>query len=225
MYFNKNSFSRILHGIGLGVLLFSCLTVTICFSQYANSFSSLAKLQMKISFDYRSSVYDSSISIAVLGCLGFVGSLFTLVLIIILDSQPLFILISCGVTSILTLGCIISEGLFTQKIVNNNAYSEDLLQEYSHKKAQEYIKNSIKELYQQAEKNIKMPSSNHDLNPLSWSSVESSLGKKIGDSNNIFTYSSNRITPIPTNSFPIKYISMSTATSSLVPWKKRQKMA
>ena len=194
MGINIPSLAKILLGIGLGVLAVSCLTATIIFGRYANHFSLKEKNLIKISFDSSSSMLDSSIAIAFFGCMSAVFAIATIVLTIIFEKQTLILIIVGGISSIFAFGCIVAEGVFTQKSLDNALityarYDGIDLAGYSHKGAQKYIKNALKDLYEQAVPNLKYHNQKlKDVDFPSWSHIEKNMiGKNIDGK--IITYS------------------------------------
>lgn len=89
MGFSTRSLTKILLGVGLGILTVSCLTVTIVFGRRVNKTSKLEKYQYILNFDSSSSAIDSSIAIAVLGCISAAAALTAIVLSIFIEKQSL----------------------------------------------------------------------------------------------------------------------------------------
>lgn len=185
MGLNIGSLTKVLFGVGVGILIVSCLAVTICFGRCASSFTKAEKIWMKVSFDYTSSVYSSSIAIAVLGCLAFATALATLVLTLIIEDQTVILIIVGGASAVFTFGCIIAEGLFTQYSYKNGAHDYYKEDDLSHKSAQKYIKKAIKEIYQNGMSLFL--SKNKDLKIMEWSQFEKKLGT-VDDNKNLITY-------------------------------------
>lgn len=185
MGLNIGSLTKVLFGVGVGILIVSCLAVTICFGRCASSYTKAEKISMKVSFDYTSSVYSSSIAIAVLGCLAFATALATLVLTLIIEDQTVILIIVGGASAVFTFGCIIAEGLFTQYSYKNGAHHYFESDDLSHKSAQKYIKKAIKELYENGMSLFH--SKNKDLNIMEWSQFEKKLGI-VDDNKNLITY-------------------------------------
>lgn len=186
MKFNLDILTKVFIGIGLGTLAVSCLTSTIYFGRYANSFSTLEKYYFKTSFDSKSSMFDSSIAIAVLGCISFIAAIAAIVLSILFENQTLLLIIIGGISSLFAFACIISEGILTQKCYQNYVITENNLIYKNHKGAQKYIKKAIKQLYEQAVVNFH--NQNSRLEFPSWSYVENLLGTKTDDDDHIITY-------------------------------------
>lgn len=145
--------TKLLMGVGLGILTVSCLASTVVYGRFANSFTQLQKLEMKVSFDGLSEVHSTSIAIAVLGCLSAAAAIGAIVLTIFMENQTIVLIIVGGVSALFAFGCIVAEGIFTQKVVNYNAYNKEYASS-DHKSAQKWIKEAIKDLYTQAASNI-----------------------------------------------------------------------
>lgn len=180
MGLSTGTLTKIILGVGLGILAVSCLTVTVLFGQYADkAFSNFEKQMMKISNDGKKSVIDASIAIAVLGCISAVAALAAIALSIILDGQTLILIIVGGVSAFFAFGCIIAEGLFTKYCIDSNSYGAG-----PSKSAQKYIKEAIKDLYSHAYD--RLHKEHPDANIPDWNNVSDLLGSNI--SNRIFTY-------------------------------------
>lgn len=181
MGINLGSLTKVFLGIGLGILTVSCLTATIFFGRYSNGFTDFEKYEAKVSFDSKSSMIDSAIAIAVLGCISFAAALAALILSVLIEGQGIILIIVGGVSSLFAFGCIVAEGIFTQKCFQNYRYSNyDYFSEYNHKGAQDYIKKSIKQLYEQAIINYRnrYPDTLQSYSFLSFSDIEKDiLGK------------------------------------------------
>lgn len=181
MGLSTGTLTKIILGVGLGILAVSCLTVTVLFGQYADkAFSNFEKQKMKISNDGQKSVVDASIAIAVLGCISAVAALAAIALSIILDGQTLILIIVGGVSAFFAFGCIIAEGLFTKYCIDSNSYGAA----GPSKSAQKYIKEAIKDLYSHAYD--RLHKEHPDVNIPDWNNVSDLLGSNI--SNRIFTY-------------------------------------
>lgn len=133
-----------LSGFGLGILTLSSITETIIFGHYSNKMTTYQKYTFKVSMDSMNSIYDSSITIAVLGCFAFI---FSLISVVFLFKDFLHILfISELLLLIFTFGCIVAEGIISQKIKNQYAYdlsdsnNHYVFQAFSNKSARNYIK-------------------------------------------------------------------------------------
>lgn len=150
MGFNFSNLTSILFGIGAGVILVSCLTVTVCFGENANSFNSFQKNVYKINFE--SSIIDTSLAICVFGCLAAVATLAALVIYFILDSKIILLIVQI-VPIVFIFGCLVAEGIFTIKATDKEANWR--MEEYKHDKAQKHIAESIKELYEQGLTNLR----------------------------------------------------------------------
>lgn len=184
MGINTNSLTNILLGVGLGIIAVSCLAVTICFGHFANSKTEYEKIKMMLSYDQSGSLYDCSIVISVLGCISAVAAIAAIALTIILEDQTLILIIVGGVSALFAFGCIVAEGIYSQKAIA--AGSGYYTTEYSRKGSQKYIKKAIRELYEQGIENLKAEHGNSDLP--SWSSIEKKLGKA-DEEGHVFTYS------------------------------------
>lgn len=144
----SGTLTKLLMGVGLGILAVSCLTSTVVFGRFANSFTKIQKLDMKFSFDSTSAIYSTSVAIAVLGCLSAAAAIGAIVLTIFLEDQTIVLIAVGGASALFAFGCIVAEGVYSQKVTSYN-------RSYDHKNAQKWIKNAIKELYEQGVTNIK----------------------------------------------------------------------
>lgn len=174
--------------IGIGIIAISGFVVGVIYARSADKFhpNHLSKLAMKVSFDGTYDSWNASIAISVFGFFAFAAAIATIILSIILSDNTIVILICGIVTSVLILGCAISEGLFTKYTVTEKSIEYDYYKSSDHKSAQNYIKEAIKELYNQGLQNLK---DKYDIkNAASWSDVEKRLGKVYKDDDMLITY-------------------------------------
>ena len=190
MGLNIKTLTTIFFGIGVSILAISCLTVTIIFSRYANSLSTYEKYKAKLSFDSHSSLIDLSIAISVFGCISAASALCAMILSIIIEGKTLILIIIGGISSFFAFGCIISEGIYTQESFSYAIHDNDL-RSYSHRGARNYVKKSIKELYEQGRENLYSAHSDdfkdNDIYIPTWSEVDKKLGT-LDAYGNVITY-------------------------------------
>lgn len=181
--------TKALFFIGIGVITISGFLVGVMYSRSVDKVptSHVAKLRMKISYDGTKEIWDSGLSIAVLGFLAFAAAATTIVLSMFLDNG--MVIMICGIiTAVFTLGCVISEGLYSDYAVKHHVKDYNYnAKSYNHKGAQNYIKKAIEELYNHALDNLgkRYPDYNKDLIS-TWSQVKDKLGK--ADPIQIITY-------------------------------------
>lgn len=189
---NIGSMTTIFLGIGLGILAISCLTVTIVFGRYTKDYPSLQKYQMKLMFYPETYTIDASIAIAVFGCISAASAIVAIVFSFLFEDKSLLMIIIGGVSSFFAFGCIISEGVYTQKAIDVDLieYDNENLRSHSHKSARNYIKKSIELLYKQAKENLekKANEENKNVSIPSWSDIKKKLGT-VHYSGNVITYS------------------------------------
>lgn len=207
------SLSRIFLGAGMGILTISCLTATLFFAMFADNYdnSAVQKLSLKSPYGFVSIIYYHSIVISVCGGIAaFFGAL-TIIISIPFNRKILILLILGGIASLFGLGCTIVEGIFTRQAVkycswnlyeetNNNYYDYPFgYQEFSeHKDAQNYIRESIKDLYSHGYKLLEEYARHNpyystlysdfiiNKNVLNWSDIESYIGQIVD--NKLITY-------------------------------------
>lgn len=175
--------------IGVGIIAISGFVVGVIYARSADKYhySHISKLAMKVSFDGTYNTWNSSIAISVFGFLAFAAAITTIILSILLSDNTI-VLIICGIiSSVLILGCVISEGLFTKYTITEKSIDDGFYQSQNHKSAQKYIKNAIEELYKQGYRNLKDEYKDDIKDAASWSDVEKKLGKKNKD-DKIITY-------------------------------------
>lgn len=165
--------TKIILGVGLGILAVSCLTVTVLFGQYADKrYQLFEKIDVRVNGGIEASLLDCSIAIAVLGCISAVAAIAGIALSIILEDQTLILIIVGGVSSLFAFGCIVAEGVYTLKSVQDNDTN------YSpNKGAQKYIKKSIEDLYKGAYEILKAQGLEKGIND--WGNVSRSLGTNV----------------------------------------------
>lgn len=187
MGLNLGALTTIFLGIGLGILTISCLTVTIVFSRDVNQESTINKYKYKLQFHPYNSLIETSIAIAVLGCISAAAALVAIIFSIF-SEKNIILMILGGVASIFAFGCIVAEGLYTQK--SRSSMLDIDFRSYSHKSAQNYIKKSIKDLYEQALKNFDSKCGDDldkaNISFKSWSYVKDKLGTV--EDGKVFTY-------------------------------------
>lgn len=131
------------------------------------------KLRMKVSYEGTKEIWDSGLSIAVLGFLAFTAAGATIALSIFLDNG--LVIMICGIiTAAFALGCVIAEGLYSDyavkqvvKETTTNSHS------HNHKSAQNYIKEAIEELYNHALDNLEKKYPNYNKDQVAtWSQVK-----------------------------------------------------
>lgn len=189
--------TKIFLGIGLGILATSCLTITILFGQYADKgFTNLEKQIAKIEKNKYKQTLDTSIAIAVLGCISAAAALGAITLSIILEGKTLILIIVSGASALFAFGCIVAEGIFTKiqidgyMIINHYRFGNQDSDPFEDPDsgAQEYIRNAIMDLYDHAHTIIQ--NSHKGTNIPDWNNVSSFLGYSLeNDPNHIITYS------------------------------------
>lgn len=201
------SLSRVFLGTGLGILTVSCLTVTIFFAMFADKYdnSAVQKLTLKSPYGYVSMIYRQSIIIAVCGGIASFFGVLTIILSIPFSKKILLMIILGGISCLFGLGCTVIEGIFTTealKYCSWNLYEETNsdgyynypfgYQEYTtNKDAQQYIRESIKDLYHHAYKLFEEYARENPFystlymdfvinkDVLNWSDIEPYIGKVI----------------------------------------------
>lgn len=198
MGLNTGSLTTILLGFGLGILALSCLTVTAVFGRYVNKSNEIAFFKYKriLSLSLENSMIDSSIAIAVLGCISAALSITAIILSFLIKGKSIFLIIFGGIASIFAFGCIVAEGVYTKQSFENAVYDEyGQLKDYqkSHNGVIKYIKNSIEKLYVQAKRNIEDYAKEEsikesDVSIPSWSDIKNLLGKMNDKLGRVVTY-------------------------------------